>query len=333
MSRSGSLPSVSSSAPLPNRAIAHRPPNSLQAGAEHPGDRAERVLVCAHRAGCVDHEADVRFLQRRGDDLGDLPRVGGDGRADRPLGVRPHVGAGVESTARGAFVDPLEPDLARLVHPPGVLARHLHLVGHRRAVDAAVGQPPGRHPGAAPSPAGRLGLGGRLQQRLQVEVLVQLLELALALLAHRLLERFAQRLRAACGSPPPVPRRRRARCRRSRVLPALSPWASSRPQACAAALLAAGLPRPRRRRRCRGWRGWGRADDLAVLARVAVERVVVAVLGPDQPGEQVVEPRDVVWAEHLRPQRGQRPEPRRVAHAVVGSAPSGRPCCARRGRG
>ena len=55
----------------------------------------------------------------------------------------------------------------------------------------------------------------------------------------------------------------------------------------------------------------------AVLVGVAVECVVVAVVGPDQPGEQVVEPGDVACAEHLRPQAGQRPEPGRVAHAVV----------------
>ena len=97
----------------------------------------------------------------------------------------------------------------------------------------------------------------------------------------------------------------------SAPVPEPCPWpASAAPSPCRA------LPLLRR--------GWGRADDRAVLERVSVERVVVTVAGPDQSGEQVVEPREVICAEHLGPQPGQRPEPGRVAHAVVAARPGTR---------
>ena len=134
----------------------------------------------------------MRGIEWRGDDLRDFPRVGGDGRADRPLGVRSHVGPGVESAAGGPFVDPFESDLTRLVHAAGVLTGHLDLVCHRRAIHAAVGQPAGRPSGTPAPPRRSLGPGGRLQQPLQIDVLVQLLQLAVALLAYCVLERFAK---------------------------------------------------------------------------------------------------------------------------------------------
>ena len=50
-----------------------------------------------------------------------------------------------------------------------------------------------------------------------------------------------------------------------------------------------------------GGRRVGRADDVAVGARGAVERVQVAVLDPHEPREQIVEHADVI-APSVRPQ-------------------------------
>jgi len=51
---------------------------SAQAVGEDPADGSERVLVCVHRAGGVDHQPDVRLLDRSRDMAGDLPRVGSE---------------------------------------------------------------------------------------------------------------------------------------------------------------------------------------------------------------------------------------------------------------
>ena len=81
----------------------------------------------------------------------DPPRVGADRPAGGVLGAAACVGATVEAPARGALVDLPRPACDRLAQPVGVAAGVLHLVRERRAVDAAVGHPPGRQPGPAPA--------------------------------------------------------------------------------------------------------------------------------------------------------------------------------------
>ena len=71
----------------------------------------------------------------------------------------------------------------------------LDLVGRRGAVDAAVGDPPGRYPRPAPPPesSGSLAaVGGVAEDLLQVDILVELLKLTVAGLVQRLLERVGQ---------------------------------------------------------------------------------------------------------------------------------------------
>jgi hypothetical protein len=104
---------------------------------------------------------------------------------DRPtgglLGTAAGVGAAVEPPAGGALVDLPRPLRDRLAQPRGVAAGVVQLVGVRRPVDAAVGQPPARQsrPPAAPEPSRRLGAGGCVVEQLpEVDVLVELLELA-----------------------------------------------------------------------------------------------------------------------------------------------------------
>ena len=121
-----------------------------EAVGEDPADRPERVLVRAHRAGGVDHQPDVRLLDRRGDLPGDPPRVGADGPSGLPLRLAAGVGAAVEPPAGGALVDPPGAVRQRLAQPGGVAAGVLDLVGRGGSVDAAVGHPAGRHPGPAP---------------------------------------------------------------------------------------------------------------------------------------------------------------------------------------
>ena len=131
-------------------------------------------------------------------------------RADRSsgglLGAAARVGAAVEPPAGRALVDLPGADGHRPAQPVGVTAGLLHLVGVRRAVDAAVGHPPGRQPGAAAPPELRpaLASGGRVSQHLaEVDVVVELLELPVAGGGDRLLERVGERARRA-GSPSPL---------------------------------------------------------------------------------------------------------------------------------
>ena len=121
-----------------------------EAVGEDPADRPERVLVCAHRAGGVDHQPDVRLLDRRGDLPGDPPRVGADGPSGLPLRLAAGVGAAVEPPAGRALVDPPGAVRQRLAQAGRVAAGVLDLVGRGGSVDAAVGHPAGRHPGPAP---------------------------------------------------------------------------------------------------------------------------------------------------------------------------------------
>ena len=100
------------------------------------------------------------------------------------------------------------------------------------------------------------------------EVLVQLLQLALALLTHCLLERFAQRLRG---------RLLRAGAAARRGARAVFPAGAGALFATRAGRVLSGVA-------VALLGGEGGGGPSAVLARIAVERVVVAVLGPDQPG-------------------------------------------------
>ena len=171
-----------------------------EAVGEDPADRSERVLVGGHRAGGVDHQSDVRLLDRRGDLPGDPPRVGADGPSGLSLRFAAGVGAAVEPPAGGALVDPLGALRHCLPQPGGVAAGLLDLVWCRWSVDASVGHPAGRHPGpASRAPRGALlAAGCRVREHLlQVDVRVELLELAAARLVQCLLERLAQRAR--CG--------------------------------------------------------------------------------------------------------------------------------------
>ena len=121
------------------------------------------------------------------------------GRPAACCGPAAGVGAAVEAPAGGALVDLAGAVRDRLAQPVGVAAGVLHLVGVRRPVDAAVGHPAGRQPGAAsaselaglPSPP-----GGVADDLLEVDVLVELLELAGAGVRDRLLERVGERARA-----------------------------------------------------------------------------------------------------------------------------------------
>ena len=71
------------------------------------------------------------------------------GRPAACCGAAAGVGAAVEAPAGGALVDLAGAVGDRLAQPVGVAAGVLHLVGVRRPVDAAVGHPAGRQPGAA----------------------------------------------------------------------------------------------------------------------------------------------------------------------------------------
>ena len=173
----------SSSAPLPNSAIAQSPAELSEPGAEYPGDRPERIFVsspssrevsitrptCGSCSGAV-----MTLVISHGWLLTGAPSVRWAWARmcarvlNRPPGVRLSMR--------------LSPDLSRLVKPSGVLAGHQHLVGHRRAVRrhgrAAVRL--GR-PGPRPVRPARFGAGGGLEQLLQFDVLVELLELPVPL--------------------------------------------------------------------------------------------------------------------------------------------------------
>jgi len=142
-SGSGRVPSESSAALLPNRAVAQCPPIWRSPSVRIQGDRPERVLVAAHRAGRVDDQPDVRLLDRCRHLSGDAPRM----RRDRPPGgllrAAARVGAAVEAPARGALVDLTRSPRDRLAQAVGVAAGERHLVGERGPVDPPVGQPPG----------------------------------------------------------------------------------------------------------------------------------------------------------------------------------------------
>jgi hypothetical protein len=208
---------------------------------------------------------------------------------DRPPGLAlclgAAVGAAVEAPAGGALVDPSRARCQGLAQPGRVAARLLHLIGCRRPVDAAVGQPAARP--AAARAAARLGavcaaVGGLLDQLLQVGLFVQLLELPFAGPPERLLERVSQR-----------PRRRRT----MRV----------------AAAAGVGVP-------AGAWRAlWrvGRSDDRPVLLCGVVERLELPVRYPDQPCEQAVERAQVLRAEHLPPHLAQPAEVGGVDDPVV----------------
>ncbi len=133
-----------------------------EAVGEDPADRPERVLVGAHRAARVDHQPDVRLLDRRRDLPGDPPRMGADGPSGLPLRLAAGVGAAVEPPAGRALVDPPGAVRQRLAQPGGVAAGVLDLVGRGGSVDAAVGHPAGRHPGPSPPSAGCASLVAEL---------------------------------------------------------------------------------------------------------------------------------------------------------------------------
>ena len=207
---------------------------------------------------------------------------------DRPAGdlLRPAagVGAAVEPPAGGALVDLAGAVRDRLPQPVGVAARMLHLIGKRRAVDAAVGHPPGRQPAAPPLPqltrrlAARGGVG---EQLLEVDVVVELLDLVGARAPDRLLQSVGERSRPgrAFGVSP--------------VMPALrGPFPSS-----AGTSPVAGAARAR-------WRV-GLADDAPVLAGRVVEPVELPVGDPDGARVQALERPEVLLTEHDQPQPSQ----------------------------
>ena len=257
------------------------PAELSKAGGEHPGDRPERIFVSAHRARGVDHEGDVRLLQRRGDDLGDLPRVAAHRHAECALGLGAHVRAGVESPARGALVDALQ-------RPP---------LGLGEAVGRTGGPSASRRPSAGGSRHARAAVrSGRPVPR-------PVRPLGSAPAAD-LSSSWRSMSSLSCSSCP------------SRWSD--SAWASASPSdgarlaggsltgpGCAICRAAPSGRLVRRRSLVRlsalaalaGRRRWGRADDLPVLAGEVIECVVVAVFGPDQPGEQIVQAGDVAGAE------------------------------------
>ena len=154
-------------------------------------------------------------------------------------------------------------------------------------------------PRAAASGRGAaVAAGGLFEDLLQVEVLVELLELPLGRLLERLPERLAERAR-----------------RRSSASPALLSSAAPLPRgAVAVAVVLAGpfdCPSA----------GGGSAgsDDRAVVAGGAVERVQIAVVDPDDSGEQLVERGEVRFAEHLLPHGPDGVEDGRCEDAVVGA--------------
>ena len=159
------VPSASSETPFPNSAVAQRPPIWRSAVGEDPRDRPERVLVAAHRPGGVNDQPDVRLLDRGAHLPDDPPRMGADRPAGGLLGAAACVGAAVEAAARGALVDLPRPPGDRLAQPVGVAAGVLHLIGERRPVDAAVGQPAARQPGRPPAAELRSPRSPRLRRR------------------------------------------------------------------------------------------------------------------------------------------------------------------------
>src|SRR6188472_1008675 len=89
----GAVPSLSRAAALPNRTVAILPPMARNAVVRIPHDRSERVLVRAHRAGGVEDQQRVRFLQRRGDRARDRPRVRAGAASACALEAPARVGA------------------------------------------------------------------------------------------------------------------------------------------------------------------------------------------------------------------------------------------------
>ena len=67
-----------------------------------------------------------------------------------------------------------------------------------------------------------------------------------------------------------------------------------------------------------GWRV-GRSDDRSVVAGGAVERLQIAIVDPDDSGEQLVERREVRVAEHLLPDGPDGFEDGRCEDAVMGA--------------
>ena len=198
-------------------------------------------------------------------------------RADRSsggvLGSAARVGAAVEPPAGGALVDLPGADGHRPAQPVGVTAGVLHLVGVRRAVDAAVGHPPGRQPGAAPPPELRRCLGLR-RPRLA------------ALARDRCRGRAARAGRRGRWRSPA-----RARRRASPAEPPPSPALASSP-------VAAPPPSPEpfgspHRRRAR-WRRRARRRSRRYLSGGGVEPLEVTVGDPDDPRVQLVERGEVV---------------------------------------
>ena len=220
---------------------------------------------------------------------------------DRPAGgllrAAARVGAAVEAPAWGALVDLPRSTGDRLPQPVGVAAGVLHLVGVGRPVDAAVGHPAGRQPGAAsaselagpPSPP-----GGVTDDLVEVDVLVELFQLSGPGVRDRLLERVGERARvgSTVGASPVA-------------------LARGRPSPAFTGSCPAGTARAR-------WR-FGFADDSPVLARRVVEPFELAVGDPQEPGVEVVERLEVGLAEDRAPDRLQRGERLRVDDPVVGA--------------
>ena len=228
----------------------------------------------------------------------DPPRMAGDRPASGLLGPAARVGAAVEAPAWGALVDLPRPAGDRLAQTVGVAAGVLHLVGVRRPVDAAVGHPAGRQPGAAaaselaglPSPP-----GGVTDDLVEVDVLVELFQLSGPGVRDRLLERVGERARV--GSTVGASSVALARGRPSPAFTGSCPLR--------------GTARAR-------WR-FGFADDSPVLACRVVEPFELAVGDPQEPGVEVVERSEVGLAEDRAPDRLQRGERLRVDDPVVGA--------------
>jgi hypothetical protein len=230
----------------------------------------------------------VRLLDQSRDLADHPPRVRGDRSPGGALSTAAGVGAAVEPAAGCALVDLPGAERHRAAQPIGVAAGVLALVGVRRAVDAAVRHPPGRHPDASAPPEVRPALtsGGRVAQHPpEVDVVVELLELSVACRRDRLLERVAEGARRANIS--------------IRAVVISFPFAGITPIAAGAIALAA--------TRSRSWL-LRLADDLPVRARRAVEPLEVAVGDPDHARVELVQRGEIVGPEHALPHAAHRDE-------------------------